>query len=163
MLTTLFVEDGWNWSQPDGLYAHLKQIALELVRVWNAKDPSSNHSVAPSWAAFLRELLPAAALVTPNLPEASLLAGFPIRGEADAKRAARAIQAAPVLPVKARYPVDMHAPLTQAAPAPQLLPHVPQFEGSKAVFVQTPLHAAWPAAHVRVHVLPTHAVPEAQV
>jgi hydroxymethylpyrimidine/phosphomethylpyrimidine kinase len=48
---------------------------------------------APSWAAFLRELLPAAALVTPNLPEASLLAGFPIRGEADAKRAARAIQA----------------------------------------------------------------------
>lgn len=48
---------------------------------------------APSWAAFLKELLPAAALVTPNLPEASLLAGFPIRGEADAKRAARAIQA----------------------------------------------------------------------
>ena len=27
--------------------------ALELVRVWNAKDPSSNHSVAPSWAAFV--------------------------------------------------------------------------------------------------------------
>lgn len=48
---------------------------------------------APSWAAFLGELLPVAALVTPNLPEASLLAGFPIRGEADAKRAARAIQA----------------------------------------------------------------------
>ena len=48
---------------------------------------------APSWAALRRELLPAAALVTPNLPEASLLAGFPIRGEADAKRAARAIQA----------------------------------------------------------------------
>ncbi len=50
------------------------------------------HLAAPSWAAFLRELLPASALVTPNLPEASLLAGFPIRGEADAKRAARAIQ-----------------------------------------------------------------------
>ena len=48
---------------------------------------------APSWSAFLRELLPGAALVTPNLPEASLLAGFAIRGEADAKRAARAIQA----------------------------------------------------------------------
>jgi hydroxymethylpyrimidine/phosphomethylpyrimidine kinase len=47
----------------------------------------------PSWTAFLNELLPAAALVTPNLPEASLLAGFPIRGAADAKRAARAIQA----------------------------------------------------------------------
>ena len=47
----------------------------------------------PSWSAFVRELLPAAVLVTANLPEASLLAGFPIRGEADAKRAARAIQA----------------------------------------------------------------------
>jgi hydroxymethylpyrimidine kinase/phosphomethylpyrimidine kinase len=42
--------------------------------------------------AFVRDLLPHAALVTPNLPEASLLAGFPIRGEDDAKRAARAIQ-----------------------------------------------------------------------
>jgi hydroxymethylpyrimidine/phosphomethylpyrimidine kinase len=48
---------------------------------------------APSFAAFLRDLLPGAALVTPNLPEASLLAGFAIRSEADAKRAARAIQA----------------------------------------------------------------------
>ena len=48
---------------------------------------------APSWSAFLKDLLPAAAIVTPNLPEASLLARFPIRGEADAKRAARAIQA----------------------------------------------------------------------
>ena len=47
---------------------------------------------APSFAAFLKDLLPAAALVTPNLPEASLLAGFAIRSEADAKRAARAIQ-----------------------------------------------------------------------
>lgn len=48
---------------------------------------------APSFAAFLKDLLPAAALVTPNLPEASLLAGFAIRSEGDAKRAARAIQA----------------------------------------------------------------------
>ncbi len=46
----------------------------------------------PAWTAFVRELLPVAALVTPNLPEASVLAGFPIRGEVDAKRAARAIQ-----------------------------------------------------------------------
>ena len=45
-----------------------------------------------SATAFVRELLPLATLVTPNLPEASLLAGFPIRGEDDAKRAARAIQ-----------------------------------------------------------------------
>lgn len=48
---------------------------------------------APSWGAFLNELLPAAAVVTPNIPEASLLAGFAIRNEAEAKRAARAIQA----------------------------------------------------------------------
>jgi murein DD-endopeptidase MepM/ murein hydrolase activator NlpD len=32
MLTTLYLEDGWNWNQPDGLYVHLKQIALELER-----------------------------------------------------------------------------------------------------------------------------------
>ncbi len=47
----------------------------------------------PSFAAILKDLLPVAALVTPNLPEASLLAGFPIRSESDAKRAARAVQA----------------------------------------------------------------------
>jgi hydroxymethylpyrimidine/phosphomethylpyrimidine kinase len=45
-----------------------------------------------SLSALVRELLPAATVVTPNLPEASVLAGFPIRGEEDAKRAARAIQ-----------------------------------------------------------------------
>ena len=48
---------------------------------------------APSFAAFLKDLLPTASLATPNLPEASLLAGFAIRSEGDAKRAARAIQA----------------------------------------------------------------------
>jgi hypothetical protein len=37
--------------------------------------------------------------------------------------------------------MDMHAPLTHAAPVPQLLPHEPQFEGSKSVSVQTPPHA----------------------
>ncbi|HUM03687.1 MAG TPA: bifunctional hydroxymethylpyrimidine kinase/phosphomethylpyrimidine kinase [Thermoanaerobaculia bacterium] len=45
-----------------------------------------------SISALARDLLPAATIVTPNLVEASVLAGFAIRGEADAKRAARAIQ-----------------------------------------------------------------------
>jgi len=45
-----------------------------------------------SVSALVRDLLPAATIVTPNLVEASVLAGFAIRGEADAKRAARAIQ-----------------------------------------------------------------------
>ena len=45
-----------------------------------------------SVSALVRDLLPAATIVTPNLVEASVLAGFAIQGEADAKRAARAIQ-----------------------------------------------------------------------
>ncbi len=47
---------------------------------------------ATSFDALKHELLPIASLVTPNLPEASALAGFPIRGEKDAKAAARIIQ-----------------------------------------------------------------------
>lgn len=43
--------------------------------------------------ALVRELLPSAALVTLSVPEASVLAGFAIRGEPDAKAAARRIQA----------------------------------------------------------------------
>jgi hydroxymethylpyrimidine kinase/phosphomethylpyrimidine kinase len=45
-----------------------------------------------SLAALVEDLLPLAAIVTPNLPEASVLAGFAIRSEADAKQAARRIQ-----------------------------------------------------------------------
>jgi hydroxymethylpyrimidine/phosphomethylpyrimidine kinase len=48
---------------------------------------------ATSVSSLIKDLLPRASIVTPNLPEASLLAGFPIRNESDAKRAARAIQA----------------------------------------------------------------------
>ena len=48
---------------------------------------------ATSVSSLIRDLLPRASIVTPNLPEASLLAGFPIRNEADAKKAARVIQA----------------------------------------------------------------------
>ncbi len=45
-----------------------------------------------SLSALVRDLLPVAKVVTPSLLEASVLAGFPIRNEEDAKRAARAIQ-----------------------------------------------------------------------
>ena len=45
-----------------------------------------------SVSSLVRDLFPDATIVTPNLGEASVLAGFAIRGEADAKRAARAIQ-----------------------------------------------------------------------
>jgi hydroxymethylpyrimidine/phosphomethylpyrimidine kinase len=48
---------------------------------------------ATSLEALVESLFPLAAVVTPNLPEASVLAGFPIRNEADAKLAARRIQA----------------------------------------------------------------------
>lgn len=43
--------------------------------------------------ALVRDLLPCAALVTLNVAEASVLAGFAIRSEADAKAAARRVQA----------------------------------------------------------------------
>lgn len=39
-------------------------------------------------AALRDRLVPAAALLTPNLPEAEVLAGFPVRNEADMRRAA---------------------------------------------------------------------------
>jgi hydroxymethylpyrimidine/phosphomethylpyrimidine kinase len=44
-------------------------------------------------AALRDTLLPMAALVTPNLPEAAVLAGFPVRVEADMKRAAERLAA----------------------------------------------------------------------
>jgi hydroxymethylpyrimidine/phosphomethylpyrimidine kinase len=44
-------------------------------------------------AALRDTLLPMAALVTPNLPEAEVLAGFPVRSEADMRRAAERLVA----------------------------------------------------------------------
>ncbi len=43
--------------------------------------------------ALIRDLLPLAAVVTPNLPEAARLAGFDVSDDADMKRAAEAIAA----------------------------------------------------------------------
>jgi hydroxymethylpyrimidine/phosphomethylpyrimidine kinase len=42
--------------------------------------------------ALVNDLLPLATLVTPNIPEAEALVGFPLETEADAKAAARRIQ-----------------------------------------------------------------------
>lgn len=36
LITTLSLENGLNWTQPGGLYAHLKQMALELSRDYQA-------------------------------------------------------------------------------------------------------------------------------
>lgn len=44
-------------------------------------------------AALRETLLPMAAVVTPNLPEAEVLAGFPVRDEADMRRAAERLVA----------------------------------------------------------------------
>jgi hydroxymethylpyrimidine/phosphomethylpyrimidine kinase len=44
-------------------------------------------------AALRDTLLPMAALITPNLPEAEVLAGFPVRNEADMRRAAERLAA----------------------------------------------------------------------
>src|SRR5258708_39624180 len=44
-------------------------------------------------AALRDTLLPMAALVTPNLPEAEVLAGFPVGGEADINSAAQGLLA----------------------------------------------------------------------
>jgi hydroxymethylpyrimidine/phosphomethylpyrimidine kinase len=46
---------------------------------------------ADAAAVLCAELLPRAALVTPNIPEAEALAGFPVRTEGDVRRAAEAI------------------------------------------------------------------------
>jgi hydroxymethylpyrimidine/phosphomethylpyrimidine kinase len=43
--------------------------------------------------ALIGDLLPLAAVLTPNLPEAEVLAGFPVRVEADMKRAAQRLAA----------------------------------------------------------------------
>jgi hydroxymethylpyrimidine/phosphomethylpyrimidine kinase len=44
-------------------------------------------------AALRDRLLPMAALITPNLPEAEVLVGFPVRAEPDMKRAAERLAA----------------------------------------------------------------------
>src|SRR5258705_11852139 len=56
-------------------------------------------------AALRDTLLPMAALITPNLPEAEVLAGFPGRNEADMRRPARRVApvGAPAGPAEGRH------------------------------------------------------------
>ncbi|MFI5182045.1 MAG: hydroxymethylpyrimidine/phosphomethylpyrimidine kinase [Thermoanaerobaculia bacterium] len=86
-----------------GLVTTVPVVRLLAGEIWSLRvpavvDPEMTDGGAPrllrrtTLDAVVRELLPTATIVTPNLMEASVLAGFPIRGEADAKRAARAIQ-----------------------------------------------------------------------
>jgi hydroxymethylpyrimidine/phosphomethylpyrimidine kinase len=68
----------------------LRPLVVDPVVV--AKDGS--HLLSDAGLAALREeLLPLATLVTPNLPEAEALVGFPVVTRDDAERAARALQA----------------------------------------------------------------------
>ena len=75
------------------LAAELSGLAVPAVLDPEMTADGEPHLLrSTSFSSLVRDLLPAATIVTPNLVEASLLAGFPIRGEGDAKRAARAIQ-----------------------------------------------------------------------
>ncbi len=66
-------------------------VVVDPVMVATSGDPL----LAPSAIAALRdELLPLATLVTPNVPEARLLAGIPVEGEAGMRQAARRLVSA---------------------------------------------------------------------
>jgi len=65
-----------------------KNVVLDTVMV-----SSSGHRLLESGAerGLIRDLIPLCDLITPNLPEAETLCGFPIRSATDADRAAREI------------------------------------------------------------------------
>jgi hydroxymethylpyrimidine/phosphomethylpyrimidine kinase len=63
-------------------------VVVDPVMV--AKDGSRLLSL-PAITRLREELLPLATVVTPNLPEAEVLCGFPVRNVADMRRAAKAI------------------------------------------------------------------------
>ncbi len=67
---------------------HIAPVVVDPVMV--AKDGSRLLSV-PAVKRLREELLPLATVVTPNLPEAEILCGFPVRNVADMRRAAKAI------------------------------------------------------------------------
>jgi hydroxymethylpyrimidine/phosphomethylpyrimidine kinase len=103
-------------AQIDAVFEDLKPAAVKIGMLGNAANIAAAAKALKRWkarnvvvdpvmtakggtrllpvaaiAALKRELLPVALLVTPNLPEAEVLAGFPIREEADRRLAAGVI------------------------------------------------------------------------
>ena len=66
----------------------VEHLVVDPVMVAQSGDPLLRRDAR---SALVRRLLPLARLVTPNLPEAEALCGFPIRTASDRVRAARAI------------------------------------------------------------------------
>ena len=71
-----------------GIARHAPGVPLVVDPVMVAKG-GHRLLLTEAEAALRGTLLPMAALVTPNLPEAEVLVGFPVRVEADMKRAAQ--------------------------------------------------------------------------
>jgi hypothetical protein len=63
-------------------------------------------------------------------------------------------------PHDTRPPAHWQAPAWHVSLAPHAFPHVPQFWGSEATFLQEPLHDICPAAHIVPLVPPVPAFPE---
>lgn len=100
------------------------EIVAEVARLFREEDlpapvvdpvmvSTSGHDLIgePAFQILKNELLPVARLVTPNIPEAERLAGFPIRSEADMRRAAEAIKSlgAPAVLVKGGHRFESQA------------------------------------------------------
>jgi len=75
-----------------GIERHAAGVPLVVDPVMVAKG-GHRLLLTEAEAALRDRLLPMAALVTPNLPEAEVLVGFPVRTEADMKRAAERLAA----------------------------------------------------------------------
>jgi hydroxymethylpyrimidine kinase/phosphomethylpyrimidine kinase len=100
------------------------EIVAEVVRLFREEnlpapvvDPvmisTSGHDLIgdSAFQILKNDLLPVSRLVTPNIPEAERLAGFPIRSEADMRRAAEAIKSlgAPAVLVKGGHRLEPQA------------------------------------------------------
>jgi hydroxymethylpyrimidine/phosphomethylpyrimidine kinase len=75
-----------------GIERHAAGVPLVVDPVMVAKG-GHRLLLTEAEAALRDRLLPMAALITPNLPEAEVLVGFPVRAEADMKRAAERLAA----------------------------------------------------------------------